>query len=402
MTRRPPIIPALFAVLLGLLMAASALAAEPPQARRPAPGQPNPKLLRERRRILGARPLAMYYYTEDASGLASAEKNAAQITVLAPQCFAVDAEGIVRGAVPAPLAELARRSDLPLMPLVVNPGFDRSIASSLLRDPRKQERAASYLAYLASRENLAGWQLDLEYIDPADKARYSAFVRRVAAKLHRDGRLLSVAVTPRFSDEYPDPRAAEFRTGEWGAPFDLRALGQSVDFLVLMTYDHHGNTTAPGPVAGYEWARAAIEYAAGRVPPQKLVVGIPFYGREWVETAGGRISRSLTFSRLQPLLARPQVQVQWDERWRAPWLQFREGTEVHTVWFDDRRSYREKLELVRRYRLRGFAAWRLGTEDPQFWDAAAEHAKSLAPPARRKAPRRAPRGRSRAASPRRR
>jgi spore germination protein YaaH len=339
----------------------------------------------------------MYYSTEDTSGLASVEKNAALITLLGPQCFAVDSEGIVRGGVSATLAELARRLKLPVMPLVVNPGFDRSIATALLRDPRKQERAASYLAYLASRENFSGWQLDLEYIDPADKARYSAFVRRVAAKLHRDGRLLSLAVTPRFSDQYPDTRDAEFRTGEWGAPFDLRALGQSVDFIVLMTYDHHGTTTPPGPVAGYEWARAAIEYAARRVPSQKLVMGIPFYSREWVETANGVLSRSLNFSSLQTLLGRPETQLQWDERWRAPWLQFRDGTEVHTVWFDDRRSYKEKLELVHRYRLRGFAAWRLGTEDPQFWDVASDYAKSLEKPAPSKAPRRAPRGRSRVA-----
>ncbi len=392
MTRRRCFIFGLFAVVL----AASALAVEPPQARA-APGKANPRLLRERRRILAARPLAMYYSTEDTSGLASVEKNAALITLLGPQCFAVDSEGIVRGGVSASLAELARRLKLPVMPLVVNPGFDRSIATALLRDPRKQERAASYLAYLASRENFSGWQLDLEYIDPADKARYSAFVRRVAAKLHRDGRLLSLAVTPRFSDQYPDTRDAEFRTGEWGAPFDLRALGQSVDFIVLMTYDHHGTTTPPGPVAGYEWARAAIEYAARRVPPQKLVMGIPFYSREWVETANGVLSRSLNFSSLQTLLGRPETQLQWDERWRAPWLQFRDGTEVHTVWFDDRRSYKEKLELVHRYRLRGFAAWRLGTEDPQFWDVASDYAKSLEKPAPSKAPRRAPRGRSRVA-----
>jgi len=90
-------------VLFALILAASVLAAEPPQAR-PAPGKANPRLLRERRRILGARPLAMYYSTEDTSGLASVEKNAALITLLGPQCFSVDSEGIVRGAVPAGLA----------------------------------------------------------------------------------------------------------------------------------------------------------------------------------------------------------------------------------------------------------------------------------------------------------
>ncbi len=320
---------------------------------------------------MNAQPLAMYYYS-DSLGLASVEKFADEITVLGPQCFTLEADGVVQGDVSPALAGLARKKQLPVMPLLVNPGFKRAVASTMLRSPKLQERTASFLAYRASRDNYVGWQLDLENIDPADRARFTAFVRRVAAKLHRDGRLLSIAVTPRFSDHYPDTRDAEFRTGEWGAPFDFRALGRIVDFIVLMTYDHYGSRTAPGPVAGYEWIRAALDYAASRVPRHKLLVGIPLYGREWVETPHGMISRSMDFETLRPLLKRPGIEIWWHDRWRTPWIQYRDEPDTHTVWFDDGRSYREKLDLVREYRLRGFAAWRLGTENPAFWTVAAE------------------------------
>jgi spore germination protein YaaH len=267
---------------------------------------------------------------------------------------------------------------------LINPGFDRPLASAMLRDPKAQERAVMYLAYLAKRDNYVGWQLDLEFIDPADKALYTEFVQRAAARLHRDGRLLSVAVVPRFSDDYPDTRAAEFRTGEWGAPYDFHALGQAGDFMVLMTYDHHGNSTPPGPVAGHAWMKEALEYAVRRVPSQKLLLGIPFYGRKWVETASGTSSRSVTYGDISPLLARPGLEMQWDKRWRVPWFQYREGQELHTVWYDDSRSYQEKLRLVREYKLRGFAAWRLRTEDPQFWSVAAAATKPTAVGLRRR------------------
>jgi spore germination protein YaaH len=325
-----------------------------------------------RKRVLGARPLALYYCTADPHGLGSLKARAAEMTVLAPQSFKVDPDGVVRGEIPADLLEAARAANLPVMPLVVNGGFDRSTASALLRSRKNQERAATFMAYLAKRDNYVGWQLDLENIDPADKALYAQFVRRVATKLHASGRLISIAVVPRFSDRYPDKRTAEFRTGQWGAPFDFRAIGQVVNFVVLMTYDHHTTGTRPGPVAGYAWLKEALDYAVRRVPRWKLVLGIPFYGREWVETAHGTLSRSLPFRDLQPLLERPGVEIQWDERWRAPWFQFRVGPELHTVWFDNRRSFKEKLDLVRQYRLRGFAAWRLGSEDPEFWTVAAE------------------------------
>ena len=296
------------ASVLFAMLAATGFAAGAQKARAPAPAKSKEAsaLARARWRVMGARPLAMYYYFDDSRGLKSLTEHAAEMTLVAPQCFKVESDGVVRGEVPAALTEAARRAGLPIMPLVVNPGFDRSIASAMLRSPKAQERAVSFLAYLARRENFIGWQLDLEYIDPADKALYSKFVQLAATRLHRDGRLLSIAVVPRFSDVYPDTRAAEFRTGEWGAPFDFRAIGRAVDFMVLMTYDHHSNSTPPGPVAGHAWMQAALDYATRRVPLRKLLLGIPLYGREWVEAASGVLSRSMTYDDISPLLTRPR------------------------------------------------------------------------------------------------
>jgi spore germination protein YaaH len=152
-----------------------------------------------------------------------------------------------------------------------------------------------------------------------------------------------------------------------------------------MTYDHHSNATPPGPVAGHEWISQALKYAVRRVPPARIVMGLPFYGREWVQTADRMLSRPLAFNDLQLLLQRPGVEVQWDTRWRAPWFQYQEGAEVHTIWFDDRRSLKEKLDLIGQFRLRGFAAWRLGSEDPEFWSIAAEMSKKLVPVVRQAA-----------------
>jgi spore germination protein YaaH len=356
---------------LALLLATSFLASGQTPHAGNAAGRQAVSLRAARQRAMGTRPLAMYYYLDDSRGLKSLSEHVAEVTVVGPQCFWVDAEGVVHGEVPAGLLETARRARLPVMPLLINPDFDRPTASAMLRNPQTQERAVTYLAYLAKRDNYVGWQLDLEGVDPADKSLYTKFVQRAAARLHRDGRLLSIAVAPRYSDDFPDTRAAEFRTGEWGAPYDFRALGRAVDFMVLMTYNHHGSSTPPGPVAGHAWMKEALDYAVRRVPRQKLLLGIPFYAREWVETASGTLSRSRTYDDISPLLARPDIKVQWDKRWRTPWFQYREGPELRTVWFDDSRSHKEKLQLVREYNLRGFAAWRLGTEDPQFWSVAA-------------------------------
>jgi len=353
--------------LLLLALAGLAAAQKPRVSSKPVAKAEAP-LVKSRWHVLGARPLAMYYYSPDSRGLESLQQHASQMTLVAPQTFWVDAEGFVHGEVPSGILETARRAKLAVMPLVVNPGFDRHVASALLRSAKAQQRATTYLAYLAQRDNLVGWQLDLEYIAPEDKSYYTQFVQRAAARLHREGRLLSIAVVPRFSDAYPDPSPSqEFYSGEWGAPYDFRALGRVVDFMTVMTYDHHSSTTPPGPVAGYDWVKAALDYATRRVPSQKVLLGIPFYGREWIQSGDATSARTLTFADAQNQMQQLSVERLCDERWRTPWFQYSDASGLHTGWYEDSRSLQNKLELMQKYHLRGFAAWRLGVEDPAFW-----------------------------------
>jgi spore germination protein YaaH len=364
------------AQMMALLLVAfaSASAAQKPRVSSPGRGTPwrastgMSALVKARGHVLGARPLALYYYSPDARGLESLEQHASQMTLVAPQTFWVDSEGFVHGAVPSGILETARRAKVAVMPLVVNPGFDRRTASALLRSAKAQRRAATYLAYLAKRDNFVGWQLDLEYIDPEDKSYYTQFVQRTAAQLHRAGRLLSIAVVPRFSDVYPDPDPSrEFHSDEWGAPYDFHVLGPLVDFMTLMTYDQHSSNTAPGPVAGYEWVKAALDYATRRVPCQKVLLGIPFYGREWIQSGNVTSARTLTFAEAQNQIEQLRFERLWDERWRTPWFQYSDDSGLHTGWYEDSKSLEAKLQLMEKYHLRGFAAWRLGVEDLAFW-----------------------------------
>jgi spore germination protein len=39
----------------------------------------------------------------------------------------------------------------------------------------------------------------------------------------------------------------------------------------------------------------------------------------------------------------------------------------HQVWFENSRSLAYKLDLVNKYDIKGVAIWRLGQEDPGYW-----------------------------------
>jgi spore germination protein YaaH len=358
-------------ILLALLTSALGAAAQTKPARKARAVKRNPALAAARRRVLNARPLAMYYYVSDARGQESVQAHASQMTVLAPQCYWVEKDGVLRGELPAAAVEISRRARLPVMPLIFNRGFERETVTALLHDPEARRRAVSYMAYHAKRENLVGFQIDLENIDPHDQELFTAFVRRAAERMHRDGRLLSVALVPKFSDVFPDPTNPDHPTlGEWAAGYDYRALGQAADFLTLMTYDHFNRSTPAGPIAGFEWVKKALAYAEARIPPEKLLLGIALYGREWTDVGENTSSRSLTTEAVRELRGRWDAKTQWDEQWRSPWFQVQTGAATHTVWYEDPRSWTEKLNLIRDDHLRGFAAWRLGFEGANFWSLA--------------------------------
>ena len=137
--------------------------------------------------------------------------------------------------------------------------------------------------------------------------------------------------------------------------------------MTLMTYDHHSSNTPPGPVAGYDWVMAALDYATSRVPRQKILLGIPFYGREWIQSGDTTSARTLTFAEAQNRIEQLSVERLWHERWRTPWFQYSDDSGLHTGWYEDSMSLEAKLELMQKYHLRGFAGWRLGVEDPKFW-----------------------------------
>lgn len=311
-----------------------------------------------RAHVMAARPLAMFYSMDDLPALQSLSAHASEMTVLAPQCFWIGNDGSVYGALPPRVAETARRARLPIMPLVYNKDFLQPAVTAVLRSSSTQQRLIENLVLLARQDNLLGFQIDFENIDAHDEHLYSRFTQRAASALHRDGRLLSVAVVPRFKDSSP---------GEWSAAYDYYAIASHADFLALMAYDNSSRTGPPGPIAGYGWVKKAVEYAVARVPSDKLLLGIPLYGREWVEGRTHSETETIDYLKAATLLAEFSLVPRWDERWRSPWFEYQASGETHSVWYEDVRSVQEKLRLVEEYRLRGFAAWRLGMEDTRIW-----------------------------------
>jgi spore germination protein YaaH len=318
---------------------------------------------------------ALWYATGSEQSTQSFLAHADRISIVAPQVFKFDAFGRITGHLDSRLVDAARAHHVKLVPLVVNPGFDQHLVHRILTLSSARRRAIQALGALCRDDHLDGIQFDLENVNVKDKAAFTAFVRESADTVHRAGCTLSAAVVPRLSESRGSSSYSRWMFDNWRGAYDYKALAQSLDFISYMTYAQHTGNSTPGPVAGYPWMEECLQYALSLgVPPEKISLGIASYSDWWYPSydvkAGPRSrGRDISYAVAESLLTRARAHAVWDDEQKSPVAHWMEDGVFQHMWIEDARAFTAKLELVRKYHLRGYSVWVLGTEDPGVWTA---------------------------------
>lgn len=282
-----------------------------------------------------------------------------KMTGIAPWAFSVDAEGNVHSQMnPQALADtlaFAGQRKLKTLALISNydkatESFSGKVAHELLRSAANRKQAVENIYKTALDWGLSGINLDFEYVYPSDREYYSQFLRELSSRLRPAGIMVTVAIPAKTHD---DPSSS------WSGAFDYKAIGQAVDRVMLMAYDQHYAGGPPGPIASADWVDRVLKFAVSQIPKEKVILGIAGYGYSW--RAPGN-AHSVTYQRAVELAAKGSG-VRWDADHKAPYATY-EGREM---WFENAASISYKLELVKKYDIKGIALWRLGQEDPQMW-----------------------------------
>lgn len=291
-----------------------------------------------------------------AESLESILRNAHVLTHLSPCWLTVaDGKGGLEAMVDADIVAFCRQNGISVVPRLAQRNFSKEIAHTFLRNQSGRRQLIAHLGEWLVANGCQGLNLDFEAVPREDRLHLTKFVTELRAAFKPRGLLLTMAVPAKTKD---DPKAS------WSGAFDYAALGRSCDLLVIMAYDEHWGTSAPGPVASLPFVEKVLAYATRTIAREKVLLGMPFYARDWPQQGRGK---SWTAKDVLTLVEHTGAQVQWDAVAKSSWFRYVDNGITRTVWFEDLKSIAAKVLAADQSRIAGVSIWRLGNEDPAFW-----------------------------------
>ena len=282
------------------------------------------------------------------------------LDVVSPTWFDVkDKDGTVGNKADHKYVEWAHQNGYKVWGLITN-SFDKDLTHAILNNSDVRESIINQMLIYAQLYKLDGINIDFENIYEKDKDMLTQFVREMVPLFREQGLVVSMDVT--FLSN----------SGTWSKCYDRKALSEVLDYVAVMAYDQHWATSpVAGSVAQYSWVESNLLRVLQQIPKEKLLLGIPFYTREWKEeVVDGKkkvTSRALSMSSAKKVIEEKKALVTWDEASGQYYAEYKEKGARYRIWIEDERSLDLKSSLALKYDLAGVAAWRRGFETENIW-----------------------------------
>lgn len=238
---------------------------------------------------------------------------------------------------------------------------------------------AESVAQLLAEQQLDGLDIDWEYPGlgdagirsrPEDKQNFTSLLKALRRRLDR-------LADDQHRRNNPYLITAALADREFVANIELARVGTVLDWVNLMTYDFHGSLTK---TTGHHSAlhrsatsapdersveSAVVQFVAAGVPANKLVVGVPFYGKEFRDAKAENRGLDQPFSGQVPVYPWSQLAAQfidrsgyvryWDDAAQVPYLW---NAQTHAfLSYDDPQSLALKAQFVKAQNLGGMMYW---------------------------------------------
>ncbi|MEQ9376406.1 MAG: glycoside hydrolase family 18 protein [Imperialibacter sp.] len=278
------------------------------------------------------------------------------------------------------------KKDNPALKIVISIGgwsWSENFSDAVLT-PSSREKFAKSGTKIVADYNLDGIDIDWEYpglkgednvFRDEDKENFTLMFEAIRKELDA----LAVTTGKKYivSTALPCfPRLFEVT--------NMGEVAKHIDFVNIMAYDfyvagdtvgHHSNLY---PSENYEKEnsgdKAVKTYIEQGVPAEKLVLGVPFYGRSWTMKSSDNLGilrprnevmrgNGFTFIK-DSLMANPGFVRYWDDAAKSPYLFNAENNQL--VVYDDESSLKLKCEYVNDNGLAGIMFWQYASDPKEY------------------------------------
>ncbi len=245
--------------------------------------------------------------------------------------------------------------------------------ATFFENPQARQNLTQNLIDLVQQRGADGVSFDFELVPASQGENMVSYLAEFAQafRAQSPGGMISIAIP----------------AVDWSGIYDVAELDPSIDLFMIMGYDYYWNgSTYAGPVdphysmtSGYDRsvARTLSYYQGEGMPKEKILLGVPYYAREWP-----------TASATPPSVA-TENGVAWT------WAKIRNNTSGHyspenkhtepnsfgpyfayeeSGWYqcfvNDENSLRRRYKMVNRRQLAGIGIWALGYDNgyTELWE----------------------------------
>jgi len=179
---------------------------------------------------------------------------------------------------------------------------------------------------------------------------------------------------------------------DWTGIYDINILNDHIDIFFIMGYDYYWNGSGQaGPVAplyamtgsyNYSQSRTISYYQSEKMPLSKMVLGVPYYARQWQTqdsiapsnvTAYGAAYKYSTIKNGAGGTYSPENR-RWEDHSFSIYYSFFRNNDWYQCFIHEARDFDKRYNIVNMRGLGGIGIWALGYDDgySELWEIIAD------------------------------
>lgn len=222
--------------------------------------------------------------------------------------------------------------------------------------------------------------IDFEGVSGSLKSDYGNFISLLSKELKKQNSEYLIYMTVPSVD--------------WHNSLDFETLIPAVDVFVIMGYGYYGKgSSLAGPTAPsesgkiwfpYNLTTSIDYYLTNKVPANKLILALPYYGAIWETKTNKKASKAKEFKKyrdyayIKENVESKIATVQYDSASQTQWCSYTINTGdivFRQCWFDNDSTIAKKISLIKNKNLRGMGIWALGYDKgyDNLWNVIADN-----------------------------